>query len=395
MAAYILCDTPARDQMLPFTHTRPLADCRAGILTIREKWEHRLKTATSTLTAAYLAERYPMKPDGEDNFLINGALLPDAALLEAMARLQAGEQLVSGDDWLMTRSSVASAPGAQGGRPVAYPHPFTLLRHPWELWQKNDRLLREDFFMLTQGRSSAPLPSSNTVLSPENIFVEQGASVSCAVLNASTGPIYIGRGATILEGAVIRGPFALLDGATVKMGAAIYGATTVGPFSVAGGEIKNSILSGYSNKSHYGYLGDAVLGEWCNLGAGTCCSNLKNNLMTVRVFNEASGQFAEAGKKCGMMMGDFSRTGIGTLLNTGTVIGVSCHVFGGGLPPVWLPSFSWGGAAGLTEYKLPEALRDAAAWKQLKGKSLGDDEKAILNRVFNHTLSHRKQFIKS
>lgn len=395
MPAYILCDTPQRDQMLPFTHTRPVADCRAGILTIREKWEHRLKTATTTLTTPYLAEKYPLKADPQDNFLINGALVPDAALLEAMGRLQPGEQLVSGDDWLMTRSSAVESPGDTGRRRIAYPHPFTLIRRPWELWQKNDRLLREDFFMLTGGRRSAALPPGNTVLFPENIFAEEGASVSCAVLNAAAGPIYLGKGTTIMEGALIRGPFALLEGAAVKMGTTIYGATTVGPFSVAGGEIKNSVIFGYSNKSHHGYLGDAVLGEWCNLGAGTSCSNLKNNLLAVRVFDEAAGQFAVAGEKCGMMMGDFSRTGIGTLVNTGTVIGVCCHVFGGGLPPAWLPSFSWGGAAGLTVYKLAEALRDAAAWKQLKGKSLGDGEKAILHHVFNQTLSHPKHFLKS
>jgi UDP-N-acetylglucosamine diphosphorylase/glucosamine-1-phosphate N-acetyltransferase len=395
MSGYILCDTTTRDYLLPFTYTRPIADCRTGILTIRQKWEYWLKKATSTLTVDHLSERFPLKIL-DDNFWINGALIPDPGILEAMGKLNPGEQLTAGSTWLLTRcGEMESFRHSSGVRRIDYPEAFTLVKYPWDLSGRNNRLIRDDFMLMTGGRASADAGPGNTIITPENVFIEPGASVSCATINATEGPVYIGKDATIMEGALIRGPFALLDGATVKMGARIYGATTVGPHAVVGGEIKNSVLFGYSNKGHDGYLGDAVIGEWCNLGAGTNCSNLKNNISPVKIWNESGQVFTEAGVKCGMLMGDFSRTGIGTMINTGSLIGVSCNVFGAGFPPGYLPSFLWGGSDGLQEYRFQNALRDAEAWKQLKGERLSGPEKKVLDYVFNHTLSYRKYLLKS
>jgi UDP-N-acetylglucosamine diphosphorylase/glucosamine-1-phosphate N-acetyltransferase len=233
---------------------------------------------------------------------------------------------------------------------------------------------------LTRGRQSAPIPPSVQVISPQSIFIEEGASISHSILNASTGPIYIGRNSNIMEGCLIRGPFALCESAVVKMGTKIYGATTIGPCSTAGGEIKNSVLFGYSNKGHDGYLGDSVIGEWCNLGAGTSNSNLKNNAGEVKVWN--AGQFISAGLKCGLLMGDYSRAAINTSFNTGTVVGVCCNVYGEGLMPKYIPDFSWGVHNKGPKYAFEKALRDIENWKKLKNQSLTDAEILTLKHIF-------------
>jgi UDP-N-acetylglucosamine diphosphorylase / glucose-1-phosphate thymidylyltransferase / UDP-N-acetylgalactosamine diphosphorylase / glucosamine-1-phosphate N-acetyltransferase / galactosamine-1-phosphate N-acetyltransferase len=296
----------------------------------------------------------------------------------------------------------------------------TSIRHPWHIFELNGLAIRNDFALVTKGRQSQPIPPSVQIIgSPLHIFIEEGATISHSILNAATGPIYIGKNTEIMEGAMIRGPFALCEGSVVKMGATIYGATTVGPYSTVGGEIKNSVIFGYSNKAHHGYLGDSVIGEWCNLGAGTSNSNLKNNAGPVKVWDEAGRQFASAGLKCGLLMGDYSRSAINTSFNTGTVVGVCCNVFGDGLTPKYIPSFSWGvgksrggnvtsgdedvasgsgepaaggpalvdgnRASAASRYEWEKALRDIANWKKLKNQSLRDDEIQNLKLIFERS----------
>lgn len=258
------------------------------------------------------------------------------------------------------------------------------LRHPWDIFRLNAAALAEDFILLTRGRVSQPVPPSVQTHSPENIFIEEGAKIICSVLNASTGPIYIGRNTEIMEGSLIRGPFALCEGSVVKMGSKMYGATTIGPSSIVGGEIKNSVIFGFSNKAHDGYLGDAVIGEWCNLGAGTSNSNLKNTGGEVKVWNEPTGTFAATGlDKCGLLMGDYSRCSINTSFTTGTVVGVCCNIIASGLTPGYIPSFTWGQqGGGWTKYAFNKALRDIGNWKNFKNQSLTDKEIQVLKHIF-------------
>lgn len=376
---YILFDTPARDLLYPFTHTRPVAAIRVGILTIREKWERWLNASTSFLTLPYLQEKFPLHnlSSADHCVLINGHILPDPTLVQAVQSLQAGQDLYKGDLLLAKTGNSLDLPGIR----VEYDGDLRQLTWPWDIFRLNDHALRQDFELLTKDRTSAPIPDSNRVSGAENIFIEPGAIVEHSVLNAGTGPIYIAKGAEIMEGCLVRGPLALCEGAVLKMGTKVYGATTLGPGSVGGGEIKNVVMLGYSNKGHDGYLGDAVLGEWCNLGGNTTNSNLKNNAGTVRVWVEARNETMPAGTKCGLLMGDYSRSGIGTMFNTGTVIGVSCNIFGGEFLPKFVRSFSWGGVAP-ESYRLEEAIRDARQWMQFKGQELGDVEEKLLKAVY-------------
>jgi UDP-N-acetylglucosamine diphosphorylase / glucose-1-phosphate thymidylyltransferase / UDP-N-acetylgalactosamine diphosphorylase / glucosamine-1-phosphate N-acetyltransferase / galactosamine-1-phosphate N-acetyltransferase len=257
------------------------------------------------------------------------------------------------------------------------------LRHPWDIFRLNAAAITEDFVLLTRGRNSRPIPSSVQAISPETIFIEENAALGFCTLNASTGPIYIGRNTEIMEGSLIRGPFALCEGSTVKMGSKIYGATTIGPQCTVGGEIKNSVLFGYSNKAHEGYLGDSVIGEWCNLGAGTTNSNLKNTGAEVKVWSEARGRFIPAGRKCGLLMGDYSRSSINTSFTTGTVVGVCCNILAGGLTPKYIPSFSWGDPAATPgRYELGKAVKDIDNWKKFKDQKISDKEIQVLRHIF-------------
>lgn len=375
---YILFDTPARDLLFPFTHTRPVAACRVGILTIREKWDLFLGTGTSYFTVPYLQEKYPIKQHTV-NVLINGHILPSKTLVKAILSLETGQELYK-DNTVLAKVVVAEMPDVTSR--VAFTDAVSMINYPWDITLLNDQALREDFELLTTGRESAPLPENNQVRGRENIFLEPGAVVNFSMLNASTGPIYIGRNAEVMEGCLIRGPFALGEGGVLKMGTKIYGATSLGPGCVGGGEIKNVVMFGYSNKGHEGYLGDAVLGEWCNLGGNTTCSNLKNNGSVVKVWLEARKEAFPAGRKCGLIMGDYSRCGIGTMFNTGTVVGVSSNIFGGDFQPKFVPSFAWGVQG---KYRLEEALRDAGVWMQFKGQTLGEVEERLLTAVYQST----------
>lgn len=380
---YILFDTPARDLLYPFTYTRPVAACRVGILTIQEKWEQWLQAPVCHFTMSYLQEKYPLRlgTANTEHVLINGHIVPDKALIDTIASLKAGQELYKKNHLL-----VKIVPGNDLTLPAEdrknYNGPVDTLDLPWQIFGLNDKAIREDFALLTAGRISAPIPASNQVTAAENIFIEAGAVVEHCVLNAGTGPIYIGKNAHLMEGCLVRGPLAMGEGAILKMGAKVYGATTLGPGCTGGGEIKNVMMFGYSNKGHDGYLGDAVIGEWCNLGANTTCSNLKNNAGEVKIWMEARKEAWPAGRKCGALIGDYSRCGINTMLNTGTVIGVSCNVFGGGFPPKFMPSFTWGGGEGTTVYRLQEATRDAVAWMGFKGRQITEAERKILGAVY-------------
>jgi UDP-N-acetylglucosamine diphosphorylase/glucosamine-1-phosphate N-acetyltransferase len=306
-------------------------------------------------------------------------------LVKAVRSLGDGEFLSTPADsglvFRFTKKQVAGDHQIKMKKAVLFKGEVQALHHPWEIFQWNDQQIREDFELLTLKGKSQMVSPTNTLIGPGELFIEKGAKVEHAFLNVSTGPIYIGKNAEVMEGCMIRGPFALGEGAFVKMGAKIYGGTSIGPYCAAAGEIKNSVLFGYSNKAHDGYLGDSVIGEWCNLGAGTTNSNLKNNAGAISIWTP-NGQM-NAGNKCGVMMGDYSRTAINTSINTGTVIGVCCNVFGEGLTPKYIPSFSWG-SDGIEKYSFEKSLEDIANWKLLKGKKISKNEKSVLKYIFEH-----------
>ena len=278
-----------------------------------------------------------------------------------------------------TKNEIADRHRIKVGKAITIKEEIKTIEYPWDIFQQNDWALRQDFELLTYKRKSQKISKTNKATNPSQVFMEKGAKMEHCIINASTGPVYIGKDAEVMEGCIIRGPFAMGEGACLKLGAKVYGATTLGPRCVVGGEIKNSVLFGYSNKAHDGYLGDSVIGEWCNMGAGTTNSNIKNNASDVKIWTP-KGEM-NAGAKCGVMMGDYSRTAVNTAINTGTVIGVSCNVFGSGLTPKYIPNFSWG-SEGVKRYEFEKALLDIEDWKKLKGQTVTDDEKSILKYIF-------------
>ncbi len=388
---YILFDGAVRSQLLPFTFTRPVADIRVGILTIREKWEKFLNTTTSTITEDYLSEKWPMV-EMEENIIINAAFLPTAELVEQVKNLQPGEGIFYEEDVVAFHAYEEQEVDFQECTNIEMEGKAILVEHTWDIFKLNGEAIEADFQLLTQDRESGKISSTNQVIAPENIFLEEGAKVECAILNASQGPIYIGADAEIMEGSIVRGPFALCEYATLKLGAKIYGQTTVGPHSKVGGEVNNSVIFGYSNKGHDGFLGNSVLGEWCNLGADTNTSNLKNNYAEVRLWDYASEKFAPTGLQfCGLMMGDHSKCGINTMFNTGTVVGVSANIFGAGFPRNFIPSFSWGGSGGTTTYKTDKAFEVAEKVMGRRDIEFSEEDKAILEKVFEDTRKFRRE----
>lgn len=375
-----LFDSPEiRLNLLPFTFTRPVAEIRVGILTIAEKWQkHGFSIGYET--SEYLNEKYP---DNGADLKVNGALCPDRNLAGTIKTLGPNEKLVSGDTEL--------ARHGDGSREVLYDQEFRLIAQTWEIFQFNKEQLTTDYQLLTKGRKSAPVTDAHTIVyGVENLFVEEGASIKAAVINAEEGPVYIGKNAQVHEGAIIKGAFALCEGSHVNMGAKIKGDTTIGPFSKVGGEVSNSVIFGYSNKGHDGFLGNSVVGEWCNLGADTNTSNLKNNYAAVKLWSYGSGRFANTGLQfCGLMMGDHSKCGINTMFNTGTVVGVGANIFGAGFPRNFVPSFSWGGAQGFTTFQLRKFYEVAEAVMKRRNCDLDHVEKAILSAIFEETAQNR------
>ncbi|MBF6607631.1 MAG: GlmU family protein [Flavobacterium sp.] len=388
---YILFDGVVRNALLPFTFTRPVADIRVGILTIREKWEKYLGSTTTTLTEEYLSDKFPMV-EMEENVMINAAYLPNEVLAEMVKSLEPNQMIMRDDDIIAfyTRDTQEEV-DFDSYENIEFTDECLTIEHTWDIFAKNDAAIREDFELLTEDRVSQPIPKSVNCIAPENIFIEEGAKLEYVTLNASTGPIYIGKDSEIMEGSVIRGPFALCEHAQVKLATKVYGATTVGPHSRIGGEVNNSVLFGYSNKGHDGFLGNSVLGEWCNIGADSNNSNLKNNYEEVKLWSYEKEGFAKTGLQfCGLMMGDHSKCGINTMFNTGTVVGVSANIFGSGFPRNFVPSFSWGGAAGFSTYITKKAFETARLVMSRRDVEFDQKESAILEHVFEQTKKWRK-----
>jgi len=390
---YILFDGPSRNQLLPFTFTRPVADIRIGILTIREKWEKHLGVTTTTITEDYLSEKYPMV-EMEENVMINASYLPNSELVVLIKGLEENQAIFKDEDVIAFYTKEAQEDiDLASYDAIEYNEDIIKIEHSWDIFTKNGEALQDDYDLMTKGKKSQPIPNSNNVISAENIFIEEGAKLEFVTLNASSGPIYIAENAEIMEGSIIRGPFALCNNATVKLGAKIYGPTTVGPYSKVGGEVNNSVLFGYSNKGHDGFLGNSVLGEWCNIGADTNNSNLKNNYAEVRLWDYETEGFARTGIQfCGLMMGDHSKCGINTMFNTGTVVGVSANIFGSGFPRNFVPSFSWGGNGGFTTYLTKKAFEVAEVVMSRRDIEFTNQDAAILEHVFENTKKWRSNY---
>ena len=387
---FILFDGAYREALLPFTYTRPVADIRIGIMTIREKWEFLLRATTTTVTEEYLTDKWPMV-EAETNTFILGSVVPTDKLVTTIRNLNIGEAIYTKDELIAFCVKEGEEPNLETYTKINFDEELIIVKHTWDIFKNNAKAIELDFAILTKEGTSEHLSETNTVIGKYPVFLEEGASVECAIFNTSNGPVYIGKNATVMEGTIIRGPFALCESSTVKMGAKIYEATTVGPHSKVGGEVGNSVIFGYTNKGHDGYLGNSVLGEWCNLGADTNTSNLKNNYAEVRLWNYETQGFARTGEQfCGLMMGDHSKSGINTMFNTGTVVGVSANIFGGGFPRNFIPSFSWGGSTGFVTYKTNKAFEVATKVMDRRSLEFSEQEEAILTEIFKLSEQWRK-----
>lgn len=387
---YILFDA-SRNSLLPLTYTRPVCDIRIGILTIREKWEKYLGEKTSTITEDYLSAKYPTE-QSEEMMLINGSICPTPKLLKAIKGLKVGQALVcQGNVVAMYKTKAQFLSEEDSTQEIEVEYDFIKINNTWDIFVLNDKALREDFELLTQNRKSAPLSSTNRVVGEQNIFVEEGAMVEFAILNAKEGPIYIGKDAEVMEGSIVRGPFAMCEHSVLKMASKIYGATTLGPYVKVGGEVSNVVIFGYSNKAHDGFIGNSVIGEWCNIGADTNASNLKNTYEEVRVWSIEKNTFVPTGQTFfGTIMGDHSKCGINTMFNTGTVIGVSSNIYGHGYQRNYIPSFAWGGTIGLKSYDMEKAIEVAEKMYQRRNVVMSQQDKEILRNVYTQTLKNKR-----
>jgi len=382
---YILFDDYKRDNLLPLCYMRPVADIRFGILTIREKWEHYLSTQTSSLTQEYLRVKYPIKKM-DDNILINGSVCPNPELIKEIKSLKPNQAIVSDDQIIAMYIKGHDIESSEQSieEEIKTETNFLFIHDIWCIYSKNDEAIKQDFELITKGRKSLPISSTNNILGGENIFIEDGALVEFCTINANTGPVYIGKDAEIMEGCNIRGPLALCEHSVLKMGAKIYGPTTIGPYCKIGGEVVNSVFFGYSNKAHDGFFGNSVIGEWCNIGADTNTSNLKNTYDIVKLWNYPRKTFVDTGMQfCGLIMGDHSKCGINTMFNTGTVVGVNVNVFGSGFQRNFIPSFSWGGTSGFSSYNIEKAFDVAEAVYKRRNMVFDKVEKDIMASVYD------------
>lgn len=390
----ILFDDQFRNNLLPLTYTRPVSEIRVGILTIAEKWKKYLDSDLSYITVDYLQDKYPRRYF-PNNFLINSAICPDEKLLDALNSLRDGEAIFAGELLIMLKLAECDAREFSLDhlslyKRVEYEADFTRIDYPESIFSCNDIELRKDFKLLTGGRQSANLSSTNIVLG-EDIFVEEGVDAECSTFNTGTGPVYLGKRALVMEGCHIRGSFAMGDDSILKMGTRIYGKTTIGPHSKMGGEINNSVILANSSKGHDGYLGNSVLGEWCNIGADSNNSNMKNNYAEVRLWDYPSESFRKTGLQfCGLIMADHVKCGINTMFNTGTVVGVGANVFGSGFPRNFIPDFAWGGNQGFDVFTLKKMFETAAKVYERRNLEFNDTEKSILSRVFELTEKYRR-----
>ena len=327
----------------------------------------------------------------EDNIMINASYLPSVTLLNQVKNLSKNQAVYDGDTIVAFYSLEDQDVDFDLFDILHCDDSVIKVEKTWDIFSKNGAAIAADFELITAGRTSAAIPERTEAFNTEKIFIEEGAKLPLCVLNATNGPIYIGKNSEIMEGSLVRGPFALCEGSVLKMGAKIYGATTVGPYSKIGGEVNNSVFFGNSNKAHEGYLGNSVVGEWCNLGADTNNSNLKNNYAEVRLWSYETENFSKTGLQfCGLMMGDHSKCGINTMFNTGTVIGVSANIFGSGFPRNFIPSFSWGGARGFSTYLTSKAFDVVSVMMSRRGLDFSSQDKAILEQVFEQTSAFRK-----
>ena len=384
------------ENLYPLTITRPAADLRCGILTIAEKWMRDLgieQEHTGFLTREHL--NHPQSRFNQLNatgitstiIQIHGAVIPNPMLVSQAKGLKPGEALSHNNEIIV---SCITTESSEISNTINYTDSFDSIDRPYHIFALNGKEIIQDFARITGGRSSSSFSSSNRAFGIHPIFIEEGAKVECATLNSNDGPIYIGKNAEIMEGSLVRGPFAMCEGAVLKMGTKVYSATTLGPYCVAGGEISNVVFWGYSNKGHDGFLGNAVLGEWCNIGADTNASNLKNTYDEVKVWNYSSGRFEKSGQQfCGLIMGDHSKCGINTMFNTGTVVGVGCNLFGAGFPRQFVPDFSWGGAQGFVTHKLDAVHKTAALVLPRRKREYGDFEKQVMEYAFTITAALR------
>ncbi len=388
---YILFDGSVRNQLLPFTYTRPVADLRVGILTIREKWERMLGYTTSSVTEDYLVDKFPMV-EFNDNVFINASIIPSENLVNMVSNLSENKAIFLNNEPIAFFAKKDQEVNFETYDVIEYSFKDIIkIEHNWDIFKFNGEAIKKDFQLVTSGRDSQPIPETTSVFNESQIFIEEGAVLPLCSLNATDGPIYIGKDSEIMEGSLIRGPFALCNNATIKMGAKIYGPTTIGPYSKMGGEINNCVIFGYSNKGHDGFLGNSVVGEWCNLGADTNNSNLKNNYAEVRLWDYETEGFAKTGLQfCGLMMGDHSKCGINTMFNTGTVIGVSANIFGSGFPRNFIPSFSWGGYSGMITYKTEKAFEVAKVVMERRNELFTEIDRQILEYIFEETKRWRK-----
>ncbi|NNV57545.1 putative sugar nucleotidyl transferase [Limnovirga soli] len=384
----VLYDREDRNKLYPLNSCCAVAQLRMGIFTIKERWEKLTGEKAYLHTEDFLAPLYEPIPQ-EEHIWIDATILPDEALVAAILALAPNEGIKDANGLVAAKTAFVKQyfPAAdliEKFTKVATIAQVKRLVYPWQIFQWNDSFIREDFALLTNGRASQPLPAGNQYNNPENIFLEEGAQLNFCIINAESGPVYIGKNAKVLEGAIIRGPMVLLEGAVIKMGAKIYGASTFGPGCVAGGEIKNVVMQGYSNKAHDGYLGDAVIGSWCNLGAGTTNSNVKNTAGIVNMWNKYHNSYIPVDVKCGVIMGDYSRVAINSSINTGSVIGVCSNVFGYGLLPKYIPDFVWGSAAA-SKYELYKAFQDINNWKIMKDQEITHEETMMLQHIFDQS----------
>ncbi len=385
---YILVDIADREHFYPFTLTNSLASCRVGIFSFKERWEQYTHDTCGVYTAPYLQALYEdseFLKNEEVLYFINVACIPSEKLMEAIKALKEGEKLMTaGGKWIATKTKERQISKIlMAEKPPIVIEEVSFVLNQLQLLSNHAKLIERDFKWVTSQRKSEPIDPSNNVINKNQIFIEKGATVLCSNLNASDGFIYIGNESLIMEGSSIRGSFVLGKKGVVKMNTSIYGTTTVGPYCLAGGEIKNSILMGYSNKGHEGYLGDSIIGHWCNLGAGTCNSNVKNTAGEIQMWNEFKGEWENVGQKMGMLVGDYSRFAIQSSINTGSYIGVSANIFGNGLLPKHIPNFTWGVIPG---YQLDKAIEDIHNWKKMKGFSITEAEKQVLKQLYqlNH-----------
>ncbi len=380
----ILFDNAERKKLYPFTQTRAVADLLMGAFTQKQRWQILSGDEVFILTEKYLQCLYRKIPEGIYLF-IDASVVATREIIEKIFSLN--ENIALADEKGLVAGKINFKGEMEENLLAKFETVYDTenvkrLEYKFQIFQWNDESIRNDFSLITKNKISQKISSTNKIIFPENIFFEEGAVVEQTFLNASTGPIYIGKNATVMEGCFIRGPFVMCENSTLKMGAKLYGATTLGESCVGGGEIKNSVMQSFSNKAHDGYLGDSVIGSWCNLGAGTSNSNIKNTAENILLPDFFSNEKINVGNKCGVLMGEYTRVAINSSINTGSIFGVCCNIFGEGLLPKFIKNFTWGTKE---NYLFDKAMRDIDNWKKLKQQSINENEIAVLKYIFEQT----------